>query len=106
MILQHHIGSENDQSKISNVVSSTEENHTNTKDDENSSDRLNEPSECKIAKTIQEDLNLLELKIVYNKKKYDVSAPSNRTVADFKKQLQVLIGAPTQFTTIYFYKPI
>lgn len=85
--------SEND-SKISNI---SEENRT--KDE---SDKLTEPSECKIPKTEDneakesksndEQSEVIEVKVVYNKKKYDVSAPSNTTIADFKKILQGLLG--------------
>lgn len=71
------------------------ENHTN----EDKSDS-SEPSECKIPKkgtdTNEEEVNeLIEVKVIYNKNKYDVSAPSNSTIADFKKQLQGLLGITT-----------
>lgn len=88
------LASEND-SKISNI---SEEDRT--KDD---SDIVSEPSECKIPKTDLEEsqkeaasnevVENIEVKIVFNKKKYDVSAPANTSIADFKKQLQGLLGS-------------
>lgn len=56
-----------------------------------------EPSECKIAKTDAdeakvEDSEVIEVKIIYNKNKYDVKAPIDSKVSDFKKQLQELLG--------------
>lgn len=59
-----------------------------------------EPSECKIPKTESGDsetieqppCEVIEVKVVYNKKKYDVSAPVNTTIPEFKKQLQNLLG--------------
>lgn len=67
-----------------------------------------EPSECKIPKTDVDvkkqnenepeakepdsTAEVIDVKVVYNKNKYDVSAPSNTTIADFKKQLQELLG--------------
>lgn len=56
------------------------------------------PSECKIPKTeFNVDVEMpnpdsLDVKVVYNKKKYDVSASAQMTIADFKKQLQDLLG--------------
>jgi hypothetical protein len=94
------VASEND-SKISNI---SEENRT--KDD---SDKLNEPSECKIPKTDvsetksnEETSEVIEVKVVYNKKKYDVSAPSNTSIADFKKQLQGLLGIPDSMQKLMY----
>lgn len=34
----------------------------------------------------------MEVKVIYNKNKYDVSATSDTTIAEFKKQLQELLG--------------
>ena len=54
-----------------------------------------EPSECKIAKTDSGDSTveeMIDIKVVYNRNKYDVSAPATTTVAQFKKQLQTLLG--------------
>lgn len=59
-----------------------------------------EPSDCKIPKTDSGDCEkklethseIIEVKVVYNKNKYDVSCPIDTTVADFKKQLQGLLG--------------
>lgn len=85
------LGTEND-SKLSNLP---EDNHTKDEVSE-----CIEPSECKIPKTDSGDSavkeeppsEVIEVKIVYNKNKYDVSAPGNTTIADFKKQLQNLLG--------------
>lgn len=64
---------------------------------ENNENDVEKPSECKIAKTEQEDAQLpgeiVEVKVIYNKNKYDVSATSDTTIATFKKQLQELLGA-------------
>lgn len=88
------LGTEND-SKLSNVSETKEEN----------SDKINEPSECKIPKTEanldkndinNEDNDSIEVKVIYNKKKYDVSVTSSQTIADFKKQLQELLGSNTE----------
>lgn len=54
-----------------------------------------EPSECKIPKTDTGDSateEMIDIKVVYNRNKYDVSAPATTTVAQFKKQLQTLLG--------------
>lgn len=91
MLLKQISGSEND-SKLSNV---SEENRTKEDPDD-----LSDPSNCKISKTDPdgavpdkaEPCETIEVKIVYNKKKYDVSAPSNTSIVDFKKQLQGLLG--------------
>lgn len=67
----------------------------------NDSAECSEPSDCKIPKTDSGDCvekkletpsEIVEVKVVYNKNKYDVSCPINTTVADFKKQLQGLLG--------------
>ncbi|XP_023014911.1 ubiquitin domain-containing protein UBFD1 [Leptinotarsa decemlineata] len=69
------------------------------------SDKLTEPSDCKIPKTDMDETNsinntvngeddMVEVKVVYNKKKYDVSTTSKTTISDFKKQLQGLLGVP------------
>ncbi|XP_044269627.1 ubiquitin domain-containing protein UBFD1-like isoform X1 [Tribolium madens] len=101
--MKRGFSSEND-SKISNI---SEENIT--KDE---SDKLNEPSECKIPKTEdsetkecksnEEGSEEIEVKIIYNKKKYDVSAPSNTTIADFKKILQGLLGIPDSMQKLMY----
>lgn len=62
-----------------------------------------QPSECKISKTEVESESLnqiaadnsednLEIKVIFNKKKYDVNVSSNLKISDFKKQLQSLLG--------------
>ncbi|KAF5287862.1 hypothetical protein FQA39_LY15638 [Lamprigera yunnana] len=93
----HVSGSEND-SKVSNVEILTGEEST-------------EPSECKIPKTdtiindkatseIKEEL--IEVKVVFNKNKYDVSTPASSSVADFKKQLQGLLGVPDSMQKLMY----
>lgn len=69
------------------------------------SDNLNVPSECKIAKTELDspkppdnetnsvDNELIQIKVIYNKKKYDVSTSPNDTIAQLKTQLKDLIGS-------------
>lgn len=70
---------------------------------EDNSDSLIKPSECKILKTgveneVTNDLtpsnqeDNLDIKVIFNKKKYDVKVSSNSTISDFKKQLQSLLG--------------
>lgn len=56
-----------------------------------------EPSECKIPKTEIEEppVEHVEVKVIYNKNKYDVKANMDSTVADFKKELQQLLGNET-----------
>lgn len=74
-----------------------EENDVKTTNQQESSENdVEKPSECKIAKTEQEEVQppgeTVEVKVIYNKNKYDVSATSNTTIATFKKQLQELLG--------------
>ncbi|XP_025835917.1 ubiquitin domain-containing protein UBFD1-like [Agrilus planipennis] len=99
-------GTENG-NKIDNTVS----NHTK----EEKSD-FKEPSECKIPKTeiseVTESSNdekkvdstseLLDFKVVYNKNKHDVSAPSDSTVAELKKKLQGLLGVPESLQKLMY----
>lgn len=101
-------GSESD--NVENVVEN-KNSETSTKDD--TSDKPNEtspedksiePTECKIPKTeekliaegatnaVNEAVDNVDIKIIYNKKKYDVSPPSNLLISEFKKQLQGLLG--------------
>lgn len=62
-----------------------------------------QPSECKILKTevdnevsneiaSKDTEDNIEIKVIFNKKKYDVKVSSNLTISDFKKQLQSLLG--------------
>lgn len=62
-----------------------------------------QPSECKILKTEvdnevtneitpNDSEDNLEIKVIYNKKKYDVKVSYNLTISEFKKQLQSLLG--------------
>lgn len=62
-----------------------------------------QPSECKILKTEVDNevsneiasMNAednIEIKVIFNKKKYDVKVSSSSTISDFKKQLQTLLG--------------
>lgn len=90
------LGSEND-TMDSKVLSATDENCTKEE-----SDMLTKPLECNSPTTdLKETSNsnmsnsqdIIEVKVVYNKKKYDVSAPSNLTIPEFKKQLQGLLGS-------------
>lgn len=73
---------------------------------------INKPSECKIPKTELDENETppsdaevivgtsehkhkgedVEVKVIYNKKKYDVKTTSETTISEFKKQLQDLIG--------------
>ncbi|KAF5303375.1 hypothetical protein FQR65_LT08288 [Abscondita terminalis] len=95
-----HLSTEND-SKVSNV-----ENHTK----EDLSDNT-EPSECKIPKTdsiinntsnSDEKIETIEVKVIYNKNKYDVSVAPNTSVANFKKQLQGLLGVPDSMQKLMY----
>ncbi|KAK5642339.1 hypothetical protein RI129_008506 [Pyrocoelia pectoralis] len=99
-----NISSETD-SKLSNVLL---ESHTNAENSEST-----EPSDCKIPKTdsiisnttnnVIEDIEeLIEVKVIYNKNKYDVSTPANSTVSDFKKQLQGLLGVPDSMQKLMY----
>lgn len=38
----------------------------------------------------------IEIKVIYNKKKYDVTTTSNTTILELKKQLQSLLGKYVQ----------
>lgn len=62
-----------------------------------------QPSECKILKTeVDNEVttenapndsdDTIEIKVIFNKKKYDVKVSSNLAISDFKKQLQSLLG--------------
>lgn len=88
-------------SKLSNI----NDDDTRTKVDNNSAE-CSEPSDCKIPKTdsgdceskvLETDSEVIDVKVVYNKNKYDVSCPIDTTVADFKKQLQGLLGKIIQY---------
>ncbi|CAH0546505.1 unnamed protein product [Brassicogethes aeneus] len=100
------IGSEND-SKISNMSG-----ENCAKED---SDILSDvPSDCKIPKT---DLDIstpdknqvnnvesepIQIKVIYNKKKYDVSVRPDDTIASFKEQLKDLLGVPEPMQKLMF----
>lgn len=66
------------------------------------------PSECKIAKTVEENdeekppAESIEVKVIYNKNKYDVSATSETTIAEFKEQLQALLGVPDSMQKLMY----
>ncbi|CAH1155720.1 unnamed protein product [Phaedon cochleariae] len=104
------IGSESDSCEGKNL-NNTEENCT--KDE---SDKLTEPSECKIyKKDIVENIDdtnslsnatdseeTIDMKVIYNKKKYDVSTKLNTTISDFKKQLQGLLGVPDSMQKLMY----
>lgn len=74
------------------------ENDVKATDDgqENNENDVEKPSECKIAKTGEEEATppteTIEVKVIYNKNKYDVCTSSETTIANFKKQLQELLG--------------
>lgn len=95
------LGTEND-SKLSNV---SVENHTEISES-------TEPSECKIPKTESITSNstnnegiedvLIDVKVIYNKNKYDVSTSANGTVSEFKKQLQGLLGVPDSMQKLMY----
>ncbi|XP_045471670.1 ubiquitin domain-containing protein UBFD1-like [Harmonia axyridis] len=91
-------------SKISN---SSEENGSQKSD----KDIL--PSESKIQKTEEQGdketsengqgtEELIEIKIIYSKKKYDVQISQDATVATLKKQLQGLLGVPDSMQKLMF----
>ncbi|XP_060535848.1 ubiquitin domain-containing protein UBFD1-like isoform X1 [Cylas formicarius] len=89
-------GSEN----VENVLQNS------TKDD---SDKSTEPTECKIAKTEGDGAvgsngaqETIDIKVIYNKKKYDVSAPSDSSISEFKKQLQGLLGVPDSMQKLMY----
>lgn len=82
---------------------------------ESNTDVLTKPSECKIPKTENDisndsenrlvsktDADDIEFKIIYNKKKYNVSMASTSTVADLKKHLQELLGVPDSMQKLMF----
>lgn len=82
-----------------NDVKTTDQPQENSENDTDAE----KPSECKIAKTEVEETEeptkepqppseTIEVKVIYNKNKYHVNASSDTTVADFKKQLQELLG--------------
>ncbi|KAG5896350.1 hypothetical protein JTB14_005828 [Gonioctena quinquepunctata] len=89
------------------LLNSVEENCTKEE-----GDKLTEPSDCKIPKKDQDEkksdtpLNgeedTIEVKVIFNKKKYDVSTTSSATIADFKKQLQGLLGVPDSMQKLMF----
>ncbi|KAJ8970155.1 hypothetical protein NQ317_003317 [Molorchus minor] len=84
-----------DQKLVNTVV---EENCT--KDE---SDKLAEPSESKIPKTdLKEKQFDIEVKVIFNKKKYDVSVSPSLTISEFKKQLQDLLGVPDSMQKLMF----
>lgn len=66
------------------------------------------PSECKIPRTEEDSeeakpsTEVVEVKVIYNKNKYDVSATAETTIADFKKQLQELLGVPDSMQKLMY----
>ncbi|XP_018563513.1 ubiquitin domain-containing protein UBFD1-like [Anoplophora glabripennis] len=101
------VGSENN-TMDNKVLSATDENCTKEE-----SDTLTKPLECKspITDLKEETSNsnlpnnsqdIIEVKVIYNKKKYDVSAASNLTISDFKKQLQGLLGVPDSMQKLMY----
>lgn len=84
--------------------------------EENSENDTEKPSECKIAKTEESQeqqpppeeketkppAEVIDVKVIYNKNKYDVSATSDTSIADFKKQLQELLGVPDSMQKLMY----
>ncbi|KAL1518036.1 hypothetical protein ABEB36_001722 [Hypothenemus hampei] len=98
----------NNSNNVDNVVDNRHS-ETCTKDnksDETNSDKVSEDlsdeshSELKIPKA--EPCENLDIKVIYNKKKYDVSAPSSLLISEFKKQLQDLLGVPDSMQKLMF----
>ncbi|CAH1983881.1 unnamed protein product [Acanthoscelides obtectus] len=105
----------NPENKILNNV----EEKNSTKEE---SDKLTEPSECKIAKTEIEEASKgtekgeaspielteenkgesIEVKVIYNKKKYDVTTTTETKISEFKKQLQGIVGVPDSMQKLMF----
>lgn len=111
--MENCLGNENGKANLHE----TEENRTKDKSDKS------EPSECKIPKkdldsietsitsaapsadtnNIQEESKeTIDIKVIYNKKKYDVTTTTNTTIADFKKQLQTLLGVPDSMQKLMY----
>lgn len=77
-------------------------------------DDSSKPSDCKIAKTIGEELQEVDnsseastcetiaVKVIYNKNKYDVDVKSTATIADLKKQLHTLVGVPDSMQKLMY----
>ncbi|XP_057652984.1 ubiquitin domain-containing protein UBFD1-like [Diorhabda carinulata] len=96
-----------------NLHNSTEENLTKEIE---SDDRLMEASESKILKTDTDSLEIsannsveeastkesVEIKVIYNKKKYDVTTTSDTTILELKKHLQGLLGVPDSMQKLMF----
>lgn len=68
-----------------------EENHEN--DTEKQSDHK---------KTEKSTAESIGVKVIYNKNKYDVTATSETTIAEFKKQLQELLGVPDSMQKLMY----
>lgn len=49
----------------------------------------------------QDPVETVEFKIVYNKQKYDVTFPTNETVAKLKAHVQTLTG---NFLKVFYFK--
>ncbi|XP_066250238.1 ubiquitin domain-containing protein UBFD1-like [Euwallacea similis] len=113
------IGSESD--NVEKTVAETKISETCTKDqrsdingDNSSEDNSIEPTECKIPKKEEnsilentpsgpsESVESIAIKVIYNKKKYDVSAASNLSISDLKKQLQGLLDVPDSMQKLMY----
>ncbi|KAF7266101.1 ubiquitin domain-containing protein UBFD1-like [Rhynchophorus ferrugineus] len=83
----------------------------NDKSTDNSIGDRSQPAACKIAKSSAEIApeqsngithETIEVKVIYNKKKYDVSVTTSSTIPEFKKQLQGLLGVPDSMQKLMF----
>nr|CAH7754495.1 unnamed protein product [Callosobruchus chinensis] len=110
------VDSENNSSE-NKILNSVEKNSTKEE-----SDKLTKPSECKIPKTEIEESSedtqkeetsptepvtenkgeSIEVKVIYNKKKYDVNTTTETKISEFKKQLQGIVGVPDSMQKLMF----
>lgn len=106
---------------IIDADSNNEQNpHNNTEEkmtkDIETDDILVESSESKIVKTDSDSTEIktnnsvddavskesVEIKVIYNKKKYDVTTTSDTTILELKKHLQGLLGVPDSMQKLMF----
>lgn len=112
------IGSESDNVENvenTNTETCTKDKQSDIKSDnpkENSTDDISiEPTECKIPKTednsfVEQSISAvvenIDVKVIYNKKKYDVSVPADLMISEFKQKLQGLLGVPDSMQKLMF----
>ncbi|XP_061196217.1 ubiquitin domain-containing protein UBFD1-like [Saccostrea echinata] len=84
-IQQSDPGGDGNKEKNSNI----EENHSSTNSD---STKLGD----------QDPVETVDFKIVYNKQKYDVTFPTNDTIAKLKAHIQTLTGVPSAMQKIMY----